>query len=80
MGMALSSAGSTFPLVTIHRERIKRDSCYVGRLVTRNQRSMTIQHISPDAEWEMKEKFRLADITLLEFGGVYETLLFKLAG
>ena len=79
LGEALASAGSALPLITIHQERIKRDVCYVGKFISRNQRSMSLHHISPDAEWDEKNKHHLKDITMIEFGGVYETLLAKLA-
>ena len=35
--------------------------------------------ISPQAQWEEEETYSIKDITLLQFGGVYETLLARLA-
>ena len=52
MKEALASAGEAFPLVTIHRERIKRGVCYVGKLQRTSQRSVTLTHISTQGEWE----------------------------
>ena len=72
MQEAISSAGRAFPLITIHRERIDREVCEVGRLRRTSQRAMTILAISPQAEWEEEERYELRDITLLEFGGAYE--------
>jgi len=75
MKEALGSAGTTFPLITIHRERIKRGVCYVGKFLRTNQRVITMRAISPQAEWEQEESYSLKEITLLEFGGEYERLL-----
>jgi hypothetical protein len=80
MKESAASAGASFPLITIHRERIKKGVCFVGRFVRASQRSITIESITPQAEWEGQENYRLKDITLLEFGGVYENLLSALAG
>ena len=76
---SVASGGASFKLITIHRERIKKDVCYIGKLVRTNQRTITIQSITPQAEWEGQERYRLKDITLLEFGGIYEHLLGALA-
>ena len=75
----ISSAGSVFPLLTIHREYIKRGVCDVGKLVRVSQRVMTILSITPQAEWEEEESYLLKDITLLEFGGAYEKLLSRMS-
>jgi hypothetical protein len=75
----VASAGASFSLIAIHRERIKKDVCYIGKLVRVTQRAVTIQSITPQAEWEGEETYQLKDITLLEFGGVYENLLSALA-
>lgn len=79
MKEAISSAGKEFPLITIHQERTDKRVCFVGKLQGANQRTATILAISPRAEWEDKERYQLKDITLLEFGGAYETLLTRMA-
>lgn len=76
---ALSSAGSGFPLITIHRERLNKRVCYVGKFLSASQRAVAIRPISPQAEWEGEERYSLRDITLLEFGGEYERLLYQIA-
>ena len=40
---------------------------------------MTIQEITPQAEWEADARYSLGEITLLEFGGEYEKLLHKIS-
>jgi hypothetical protein len=79
MKEAISTAGKVFPLLTVHRERIKRGVCYVGKLQRTSQRSVTLRPISPEAAWEEEESYLLRDITLVEFGGAYERLLDQLA-
>jgi hypothetical protein len=79
MKEALGSAGTAFSLITIHRERLSRRVCHVGRFFRTNQRVMTIHAISPQAEWDKEESYSLREITLLEFGGEYERLLQQMA-
>jgi hypothetical protein len=76
---AAESAGAKFPLLTVYRERIKKDVCYVGKFERASQRALTMREISPQAEWEDEETFELRDITKLEFDGTYERLLYALA-
>jgi len=76
---ALTSAGNKFPLLTIHREHVKRGVCYVGRCMTASRRSVTLASISPRAEWEGEEKYPLRDITRVDFGGAHEDLLHRMA-
>jgi hypothetical protein len=80
MKEAVSTVGAAFPPIAIHRERLHRGVCYVGRLQKTNQRAATILPISPQAEWEAAEEcYQLKDITLLEFDGTYENLLARMA-
>ncbi len=79
VGQALASAGKAFPLVTIHTERLKRDVCYVGRVLRVSQRALTLLDISPQAEWDDEESYLLKDITLIDFGNTYGRLLARLA-
>jgi hypothetical protein len=78
--VAITAAATAYPLITIHRERINKRVCQVGRLRRTTSRSLTLLEISPDAEWEAHEEtYLLRDVTLLEFGGAYETLLARMA-
>lgn len=79
MGALVASAKKSPWLITIHRERIRKDVCYIGRVVRASRQSVTIQSITPQAEWEGEESYHFKDITLLEFGGIYENLLSSLA-
>lgn len=77
----LMSANRLFPLVTIHRELIKPDSCWIGRVINVTEKSVILQEIGPDASWEKRpSRFRLSEITRVEFGGGYEEALHLVGG
>jgi hypothetical protein len=77
----LMSASILFPLVTILRERIKPDECAIGRVVDISENSFLLKTIDPDAVWEEKPtRFRLSDVTRVDFGGGYEEALHLVGG
>ena len=76
---AAESAGAKFPLITIYRERIKKNVCHIGSFQRASQRTLTVREISTQAKWEEEETFNLRDITKLKFDGTYERLLYALA-
>ena len=81
MGSAISTAATLLPLVTLHRERISPDTCSIGRLGTLTEKSVTLRWLTPSAKWSGNSpRYRLADISLLEFGGEYEDALARVAG
>jgi hypothetical protein len=77
----LLTANRAFPLVTIHRERINPDSCWIGRVVGIDRGVVSLLQIGPDAIWgERPEKYRLSEITRVDFGGSYEQALHLVGG
>ncbi len=77
----LLSAGRQFPLVTIHREQVDPDVCWVGRVLGIEHGRVTLLDMTPDAIWEEKpESFRMSEITRVNFGGDYETALYLVGG
>ena len=48
----LLSAGKAFPLVTIHREPVDPDVCWIGRVQGVNRERVSLLEIGPDAIWE----------------------------
>ena len=77
----LLTAGRAFPLVTIHREEIDPDVCWIGRILEVRPEVVKILEIGPDAVWETKpEEYRLAEITHVNFGGDYEEALYLVGG
>lgn len=77
----LRSANRLFPLMTIHRERVKPGVCEIGRVVDVSESHLFLHEIDPGAVWEGKvTKIRLSDITRVEFGGAYEEALYLVGG
>jgi hypothetical protein len=77
----LLSAGYAFPLVTIHRERVDPDVCWIGRVQGVDRGRLSLLEIGPDATWEdSPQEYRVAEITRVNFGGDYENALHLVGG
>jgi hypothetical protein len=77
----LVSAGREFPLVTVHREGVDQEACWIGRVLAVGHGSVSLIEITPDATWEAKsESYRLSEITRVSFGADYEAALFLVGG
>jgi hypothetical protein len=77
----LLSASKAFGLVTIHRERVDPDVCWIGRVVGISKGRVNLIEIDPDAHWSKKPKtYRLSEITHVDFGGDYEKALQLVGG
>ncbi len=77
----LKSANALFPLVTIHQERAKPGECFIGKVLDISKSSLWLHTIDPGAVWHKKRsKFRLSDITRVDFGGGYEEALHLVGG
>jgi hypothetical protein len=72
---AIKSASKKFPLVTIEKELVVDDACWIGTLARFTEKTLVIHDLNPSAKWSGKMKFNLKDITRLAFGGGYETAL-----
>jgi hypothetical protein len=75
----IASAGKRFPLITLHLERKDKDVCWIGQLAHVDDRHVTIDYITPNAEWDGQERYALRDLTKVEFGGSYEQALAQVA-
>jgi hypothetical protein len=77
----LLSAGRAFPLLTIHRERVDPDVCWIGRVLGIDRGRLSLLEIDTDAKWEnSSEEHRIAEITRVDFGGDYENALYAVGG
>lgn len=77
----LLSAGRVFPLVTIHREQVNPDVCWIGRILGVERGRVSLLEINPDARWDHKPNmYPLNQITRVNFGGDYENALHLVAG
>jgi hypothetical protein len=77
----LQSAGRLFPLVTIHREQVDPDVCWIGRVLGVSRGRVSLLEINPDATWDAKPtEYSLSEITRVNFGGDYEEALHLVGG
>jgi hypothetical protein len=77
----LLSAGKAFLLVTIHREQVDSDVCWIERVQGVNRGRVSLLEIGPDAVWEdTPEEYRIKEITRVNFGGDYENALHIVGG
>nr|HEV7953831.1 hypothetical protein [Candidatus Acidoferrales bacterium] len=77
----LLSASRAFPLVTIHREKVDPDVCWIGRVVGIDRGRVSLLEIRPGAEWDdSPSKYRLREITQVNFGNDYENALHLVGG
>ena len=77
----LLSAGRSFPLVTIHREQVDPDVCWIGQVKRVERGRVSLLEINPDASWDAEPKdYRVSEITRVSFGGDYESALHLVGG
>lgn len=75
------TASEVAPLVTLHFERDDPTVCFIGRPVRFTKTSVQLLEIDPQAEWEASpSKWRLADVTRVDFAGRYEQALALVGG
>jgi hypothetical protein len=81
VGELLRSANGSFPLVTIHREQVDPDVCWIGQVLEVDSRRVVLREINPDARWDHEPtEYRLSEITRVAFGGDYEDALHLVGG
>ena len=77
----LLSASKLFPLLTIHRERVDPDVCWIGKIEDIQQGQVSLLEINPAAKWDRKPtSYKLDEITTVAFGGEYERALHLVGG
>jgi hypothetical protein len=72
---AIQSASRVFPVISVEKEIIRDEACWIGRPAELTPKTISIHNLNTQAEWKGKEKFNLKDITRRAFGGGYETAL-----
>ncbi|MBC7808153.1 MAG: hypothetical protein H7145_18640 [Akkermansiaceae bacterium] len=76
----LASADVHFPLVSLEVGRKKPGCLFVGRVADLKNRYVMLRQITSEAKWEeTPRKYRLRDITRVDFGGRYEAALWRVA-
>jgi hypothetical protein len=78
----IQSASDLFPLITVHCEVKDAGACYIGRLFDVDEDRLLLTYIDPNARWDQDEpdRFRIKDITRIDFGGQYEDALYLVGG
>ncbi len=77
----LVTAGRAFPLITIHRDEVDPDVCWIGRVLGVKRGLVSLLQIDPAANWDrLPEEYRLSEITRVNFGGDYEGALHLVGG
>ena len=71
----LASANTHFSLITIHREIMDAETCFIGRVQKLTEKTVTLEEINPAAKWERTRRYNFKDITRIDFGGGYEEAL-----
>lgn len=75
------SASKSFALLTIHREKIEPEVCWIGKLQKIGREEVSLLEIGPDARWDRKPTLhKLNEITAVEFGSEYERALLLVGG
>ena len=71
----LTDANANFPLITVHLEKLDPTTCFIGRVQKLTSKTLLLEEISPAARWEHTRRYKLKDITRIDFGGAYEAAL-----
>lgn len=71
----VESVNQCFPLFVVETERLHKNECYIGKLEQIKKKSFELQEIDSDAYWYGSTKYRFEDVTMISFGGLYETTL-----
>jgi hypothetical protein len=64
-----------YPLVTIHRESVLPDVCWIGPVVEVTADRVTIYELDSNCEWVKCRAFAFREITRVDFDGPYEHAL-----
>ena len=74
----LSEIHQYAPLLTVFREHRDSTVCNVGRILAIEKEKVELREISADGIWEEGlGRFKLDDITRIDFGGQYEDALWR---
>lgn len=79
VALLLRTAGSLFPLVTVHILE-DTDVCYIGKVVSVTAKKVSLLEVNPGGKWEPTQSaYALDKIYRVDFGGAYEDVLHRVA-
>lgn len=80
-GALIRTAGLAYPVITLYLEKANPDACYIGKVLSVDDKRVRIRCILPGGVWDDEEdSYRLSKITRVDFGGSYEDALVLYAG
>lgn len=72
----VKSVSESFPFFVVETERLHKGECYIGKLQETRKKSFILREIDTDAVWlNGTTKYKFDDLTMIKFGGQYETTL-----
>lgn len=71
----LQSVSECFPLLVVETERLHKNECYIGKVTEIKKKSFKQQEMDTDAVWYGSAKYKFEDVTMISFGGLYESTL-----
>lgn len=71
----VKSVSEFFPLLVVGTERLHKNECYIGKVTEIKQKSFKQQEMDTDAVWYGVTKYKFKDVTMISFGGLYESTL-----
>ena len=70
------SVSESFLFFVVETERLHKNECYVGKLKEIKKNGFVLNEIDTDAcWWDGPTKYKFNDLTMIKFGGHYETTL-----
>lgn len=74
----LISISENFPMMKIYRDNLTENGTIIGKLVEVKEKTFQLLAIRNDGVWkEQPSRFRLADVTRIDFGTNYEKVLLE---
>ena len=71
----LTSANHCFPLLTLKREKKQPSFCSIGQIERLTRSTAHLRLVDTQARWDDVEKFKLAELTQVEFGDGYSAAI-----
>lgn len=76
----IESISKSFSVMKIYRDRLAGDAAVIGKAVELKEKTFQLLGIRNDAVWkELPSRFRLGDITRIDFDTKYEKILLEVA-
>jgi hypothetical protein len=75
MQSLLRSAGACCPLIAVHFEHTRPHVSFIGKVVKVGRRWLTLHTVDTNAAWDTVDRFRIENITRVDFDGGYERML-----